>query len=314
MLERFEGCLLGLAIGDALGMPVEGLSPEKIWKLYGKVDDFLPSPARRLGPGQFTDDTQMMLIHAESIVERGGVDPEDLAARLIRWVREGEPRGIGHTTLRAIRRLMSGASWEESGVEGEFAAGNGVAMRIAPVGLLNAWTPERLREDVEKAGVITHRNPEAIKGGLAVAYAVARLASGAGPEGLLEEVCEFVGPSRVAENLRKAGELLKRGIEPEQALEILGTGGYVVETVASAFYCFLRTPEDFAASVVTAVMGGYDTDTTAAVTGALSGAFNGISGMPGRWVERVEKSDYIKKLARAIYEIARKRGQIERRQ
>ncbi len=310
MLEKFEGCLLGLAIGDALGMPVEGLSPDWIWKLYGKVDDFLPSPDLGLGPGQFTDDTQMMLIHAESIVEKGGVDPEDLAVKFIRWVKEGAPRGIGHTTLRAIKQLMSGASWRESGIEGEFAAGNGVAMRIAPVGLLNAWTPERLREDVEKAGIITHRNSEAINGGLAVAYAVARLASGASPDGLLEEVCEFVGPSRVTENMRRAGELLGKGVEPERALRILGTGGYVVETVASAFYCFLRTPGDFATSVVTAVMGGYDTDTTAAVTGALSGAFNGIQGIPERWVERVEQGHYIRKLAGAIYELALKRKEL----
>ncbi len=308
MLEKFEGCLIGLAIGDALGMPVEGLPPEIIRKRFGRVEDFIPAPHRRLGPGQFTDDTQMMLMHAESIVEKGGVDPEDLAARFIRWLEEGHPRGIGSTTLKAIRRLMDGASWRESGVGGEFAAGNGVAMRIAPVGLLNTWTPERLREDVEKAGIITHRNPEALKGGLAVAYAVARLASGASPENLLEDVSVFVGQSRVTENLRRAGELLKLGIEPEEALETLGTGGYVVETVASAFYCFLRTPEDFASSVVTAIMGGYDTDTTAAITGALSGAFNGISAIPERWVEGVEQSHYIRKLARAIYELALERS------
>lgn len=304
MLERFEGCLVGLAIGDALGMPVEGLRPELIQKRYGKVEDFLPAPHRGLGPGQFTDDTQMMIIHAESIVEKGRVDPEDLARRFVRWLTEGTSRGIGYTTWKAILRLKQGASWMESGEEGEFAAGNGVAMRIAPVGLLNAWTPERLKEDVEKAGIITHRNPEALKGGLAVAYAVAKLASGASPEGFLEKVCEFVGPCKVTDNLRKAGKLLRDKVEPEQALQILGTGGYVVETVASAFYCFLRTPEDFKASVITAVMGGNDADTTAAITGALSGAFNGLSAIPGQWVERVEQSDYIRTLALSIYKLA----------
>lgn len=304
MLEKFEGCLIGLAVGDALGMPVEGLSSELILKRYGKVEDFLPAPHRRLSPGQFTDDTQMMIIHAESIVEKGRVDPEDLAVRFIRWLREGSPRGIGLTTLSAIKRLMQGVSWEESGEGGEHAAGNGVAMRIAPVGLLNAWTPERLREDVEKAGIITHRNPEALKGGLAVAYAVAKLASGTNLDGLLEDVCEFVGACRVTENIQKAGKLLREKVEPEQALKILGTSGYVVETVASAFYCFLRTPEDFKASVITAVMGGNDADTTAAITGALSGAFNGFSAIPERWVERLEQSHYIKSLARSIYELA----------
>ncbi len=290
-------------------MPFEGLPPYAIRERYGVVEDFLPSPSRKLGPGQFTDDTQMMIIHAESIVDKGEVNPEDLASRFIRWVKEGQPRGIGLTTLKAIQRLMKGLTWEESGVGGEFAAGNGVAMRIAPVGLLNAWTPEKLKDDVEKAGIITHRHSEALKGGLAVAYAVARLASGANLEGLIEATCEFIGPSHVAENLQKAKELLRKKIGPEQALEILGTGGYVVETVASAFYCFLRTPEDFKTSVITAVMGGYDTDTTAAITGALSGAFNGISGIPERWVNGVEQSGYIRELARSIYKLALKRSE-----
>lgn len=307
MLEKFEGCLIGLAIGDALGMPVEGLPPETIRKRYGKIEDFLPAPDRKLGPGQFTDDTQMMVIHAESIVEKGEIDPEDLALRFVRWVKSGSPRGIGLSTFRAIKRLAEGTSWKESGEEGEFAAGNGVAMRIAPVGLFNAWTPERLREDVEKAGAITHRNPEALKGGLAVAYAVAKLVSGVNLGSFLEDVCDFLGPSKVTENLWKAGELLSRNVKPEQALEILGTSGYVVETVASAFYCFLKTPEDFKASVTAAVMGGNDADTTAAIAGALSGAFNGISAIPVHWVEKVEEGPYIRKLAQAIYELALKR-------
>jgi len=298
-----------LAIGDALGMPVEGMAPSDIERRFGRVEGFISAPWRELEAGQFTDDTQMMLIHAESIVARGCVDPQDIAQRFVWWVSEGEPRGIGRSTFRAIRRLMRGISWRESGERGEFTAGNGVAMRIAPVGLLNAWTPERLREDVERAGIITHRHPESIKGGLAVAYAVSRLVFHPPLDNFVNEVCRFIGPCQVEANLRRADKFLRESVPTEEALQILGTTGYVVHTVAAAFFCFLKSPEDFAASLIAAVMGGYDTDTTAAITGALSGAYNGISAIPPRWVEKVEASNYIRELARSIYKLAKERSQ-----
>lgn len=306
--EAFEGCLVGLAVGDALGMPVEGMPPWEIKKRFGQIKGFMPAPQRGLEAGQFTDDTQMMLIHAESIVTQGNVDPQDLARRFVRWLSSGEPRGIGRSTFRAIRRLMQGASWQESGETGTFAAGNGVAMRIAPIGLLNAWTPQRLREDVEKAGIITHRHPESLKGGLAVAYAVSRLVFHPTLDSFIEDVCKFIGPCLVESNLRRAARLLGDNIPTEEALRILGTTGYVVHTVAAAFFCFLKSPDDFAASTISAVMGGYDTDTTAAVAGALSGAYNGIKAIPDRWVQEVEMSDHIRSLARSICRLAEARA------
>jgi ADP-ribosyl-[dinitrogen reductase] hydrolase len=303
--DRFVGCLLGVAIGDALGMPVEGWPREAIQMHYGLLSDFQPSPPRALRAGQFTDDTQMMLIHAESIVATGRIDGDDLARRFVGWLRSGDVRGIGGSTLQSVRRLERGIHWSESGQTGEFAAGNGVAMRISPVGLFDCRHIERLEQDVRTAGAITHRNPEALAGGLAVAYAVARLATAqTQPTALIEEMVAFIGDSEVARNLQRAQRLLDSDVPAPDALATLGTSGYVVHTVGSAFYCFVRTPGNFKQTLIEAVMAGHDTDTTGAVAGALSGAHNGLQGILQRWLDQVEDREHIEGLAREISALA----------
>ncbi len=303
--DRFIGCLLGVAIGDALGMPVEGWSGEAIRMRYGVLSDFQPSPSRGLRAGQFTDDTQMMLMHAESIVATGRIDGDDLAHRFVAWLRSGDVRGIGVSTLRSIRRLERGIHWHESGQTGKFAAGNGVAMRIAPVGLFDCQHVEKLKEDVNTAGAITHRNVEALLGGLAVAYAVAHLATAkTEPANLIEETIAFIGDCGVSRNLRRTQRLLESNAPAADALATLGSTGYVVHTVGSAFYCFVRTPDNFKQTVIEAVMAGHDADTTGAVAGALSGAHNGLQGIPRRWLEQLEDREHIEELACQIYALA----------
>jgi len=299
----FAGCLMGQAIGDALGMPFEFMSSGSISARHGQVVEFLPSP--ELAAGQYTDDTKMMLCIAEGMVEKGHVDPQDVAERFVAWFDTGDLRGIGNTCRESIMNLKSGASWRESGSRGKWAAGNGTAMRIAPIGLLDCQDLERLRKDCWSASIITHNNPEAVAGATAVAYVIARLVTDArDEETLLADSADFVGESEVARNLAKAQGLLSSNTPTEEALARLGTSGYVVETVAGALYCFLRTPADFVTTVSSAVMGGGDTDTTAAVAGAISGAYNGLHSLPAHLVEEVEGSERLQQLSRAIYYLA----------
>jgi len=302
--DRFTGCLVGLAIGDALGMPFEAMDAQTIMAERSQVTQFLPGHG--LAAGQYTDDTKMMLCLAESIVANGRVDPEDIARRFVAWFDTGDLRGIGNTCLEAILNLKGGVPWGESGHRGEWAAGNGTAMRIAPVGLLDWQDLEALREDCWSTSIITHHHPEAVAGATAVGYVIARLATGDLNETrLLAEAAEFVGASEVARNLLQAQSLLSSNTSTDVALETLGTGGYVVETVASALYCFLRTPSDFATTVSSAVLGGGDTDTTAAVAGAISGAYNGLRRLPSELVAQVEDSKRLQDLGRAIFHMAR---------
>ncbi|WP_287153193.1 ADP-ribosylglycohydrolase family protein [Candidatus Solincola tengchongensis] len=300
--SRFSGCLLGLAIGDALGMPLEGMRASTIRRRLGRVREFMDAPWRMLKAGQWTDDTKMMLCHARSILERKGVDVEDTAHKFVEWFESGDWRGIGNSTYQSIQRLRAGVRPGESGARGEMAAGNGAAMRIAPVGLVDCLDLERLHREVREVSVITHANPEAVAGAQAVAFAVALAARGdLDPPSLIAETVRFIGPCAVSERLLLAERFLAEGMEPEEALARLGTSGYVVETVASAFFCFLRTPGDFEETVSRAVEGGLDADTTGAVAGAISGAFNGLEGIPERWRQGVEAAREIIELAEGIY-------------
>jgi ADP-ribosylglycohydrolase len=300
--ERFRGSLLGLAIGDALGMPVEGARASTIKARLGRVTDFYPAPWRNLKAGQWTDDTKMMLCHARSIVDRGKVDVEDIAAKFVEWYLSRDWRGIGEATYESINRLLQGVSPLKSGKSGEMAAGNGTVMRIAPIALIDCLDLEKLHRDAELASIITHNNPEAVAGSRAVCYAISRAVVGKlRPGNLIDEVAGYIGPCQVSERLLLAKKFLDEGMDVEEALLRLGTSGYVVETVASAFFCFLRMPDDFAETVISAVGGGIDADTTGAVAGSISGAYNGSSGIPEKWVKNVEASQEIIELADRIY-------------
>jgi ADP-ribosyl-[dinitrogen reductase] hydrolase len=257
-----------------------------------------------LKAGQWTDDTKMMLCHARSILERKGVNVEDTARKFVAWFESGDWRGIGGSTYESIQRLRAGVHPQESGARGEMAAGNGAAMRIAPVGLVDCLDLEKLRRDVREVSMITHANPEAVAGAQAVAFAVARAARGdLDPSSLIAETVDFIGPCAVSERLLLAKDFLAKDMEPDEALARLGTSGYVVETVASAFFCFLRTPGDFEETVSRAVEGGLDADTTGAVAGAVSGAFNGLEGIPERWRQGVEAAEEIIDLGEGIFRL-----------
>ena len=250
----------------------------------------------------------MMLDIVRSILRCGKVDPADIARE---FVADHESQGIrfsGFAVTYALKRLRKGIPWDRSGLDDEQSAGNGSAMRVAPVGLLHSQNPgaaDLVHRDAELSSVMTHRHPEAIAGARAVAYVVWRAASGSlDTSTLIAETREFVGPSRLADNLGRAGDLLAKGTPTQEALRMLGTTGFVVHTVASALFCFLKTPSDFERSVIEAVMGGDDADTTAAITGAISGAYNGIEAIPARWRDNVEETRAIHALATDLWNLA----------
>lgn len=293
---RVSGSLLAAAIGDCLGAHYEGYSGPDLAEAYydGRFD-----PAS-MSMSEWTDDTSMLVATALSIAERGRVDGEDLARRYLSWFEKGG-RGIGRATYHAMKRVESGTAWDEAGEKGEYAAGNGVAMRIAPVGLLHAHDPDGLAEDVETCGIITHRNDEAIAGGFAVAYAVARAAAGKlDTETLILEILDQLEPSRVADGLSECARLLEVEEPPLSAMPELRLGGAAFETVPSALYCFLRTPEDVREALVSSIVAGGDTDTRACIAGSISGAYNGREAVPERWVRALPRREFIERVATAL--------------
>lgn len=301
MKSRFIGALVGLAVGDALGMPFEGWNSRDIRKKWDRKS-FLSRAG--LKPGQFTDDTFLAVTQAESLIDKEGFDPEHTAKKLVEWYKKGDTRGIGKITKEAIEKLLKGISWKESGIGGDMAASNGGALRAIPVALLYKDDLNKLKENVRLAVEITHKNPEAIKGAQAVAYVIARACNGdLNPETILMETAEYLGKSEVSNKLLKAHDYLQEGFPPMDALPLLGTSVYVVESIPSALYCFAFSPDSFLGSVVNAIMGGGDTDTIAAIAGAVSGAFNGLDAIPQHWLEGLERKDYLISIGEKLYEL-----------
>jgi ADP-ribosyl-[dinitrogen reductase] hydrolase len=317
--DRFLGCLLGLAIGDALGMPVEGMHSAQIRNLYGWINTYLP---RQLhdgteieAAGEITDDTEMTLCLVESLVSTGGlVDPDNTGMRFLRLYQSDSRRFMGRTTRQSLERADKTGAFQ-SGVGDERAAGNGAAMRVAPVGLVHSvgrFNYQVFVREVMRAGLITHSNPEAINGAIAMAYGVRVLTAGDVPiEILFDEVCSFIDEDRVAARLRLAASLVHPELSIQQHLdhlEQIGTSGYVAESVAAAFYCAVAAQGEFRRGVELAVNAGGDTDTVASMTGALLGSALGAREIPLDFVEGLNSRAYILVAAPSLYETAMQRA------
>src|SRR5438128_1013708 len=162
--DRVLGCLLGGAVGDAWGGPYEGVA--------GPVEFETP-----LRPA-LSDDTQLTLATCQSIIDVGCIQPENLASHFLRWFLAGRIRGMGSSTLKAMRDLAVGTHWALAGARGEFAAGNGAAMRIAPLAFLLDPTGPQDRTLIRDVCRITHNNDEAYVGALAVMLAIHSVLSG----------------------------------------------------------------------------------------------------------------------------------------
>ncbi len=299
--DRYRGAMLGTAIGDALGRPVESRSPERIRARYGLVTDFIPWLESDDGPaGKFTDDTEMSLCVAQSIIERGGIDPEDLADRFRAWGRIG--RGMGSATRDACRRLEFGYSWYEAG---SASAGNGAAMRAAPIGLYDSVDVDALRTDAATTAVITHSDPTAAASTIIAAYTVAHLLHTPvgqfdadelliGIEAIMVDVEDPALPER--RDRRSVVTLLQRVRDVfamrdrclEEIFALTYNGAFVLESLPAALAAFLSSPEDPEQVIISAVNGGYDADTIGAIAGAFAGAHHGESGLPGRWIDGIE--------------------------
>lgn len=297
---RAAGCLVGLAVGDALGFPLEGMSARRIARRFGR-----PERYRFLGRRGFvSDDTEQAVMAAEAALacrrSAGGepaVDPEQaarrFARRLVGWFWTIPP-GVGLATLRACLKLSVGLRG------GVLSAGNGAAMRAAPLGLLPLGPVER-RALVEAISRVTHVDPRAVDGARAVAEGVALLGEdpGAGWPALRDRLPDLDG--RLAERLERAWEL--RGAAPEEAARELGITGFVLHSVPLAFWAAWSGPADFLEGLHRVVLLGGDTDSTGAMAGALLGVRFGLAGIPSELAGNLEgcySAPRLEALARAL--------------
>lgn len=300
--ERAAGAMVGCAVGDALGMPVEGWSASRIERQLGAVREMMPG---RLPAGSYTDDAQMALALAESLLACRGVREEHLMEC---FVRRFEPRrGYGPGTRRVLRLWQRGVSWSEAAratfPEGSY--GNGAAMRVAPVGVAFWRDPRRLREEARRASLVTHAHPWGWQGAVLQAGAVATALGWSGtldPGEFLQRLRPFAeGP--YVEALAVVDELLRREASPREVVRRLGNGVEAPRSVPTAIYCALRCARGFEEAVSFAVGLGGDADTIGAMTGAISGALHGLEAIPARWLEVLEDRDLFVRLGRQLWEL-----------
>lgn len=308
-LDKISGAILGSFTGDALGMPVEGWSFRKISERYGEIKEILPG---RLKAGSYTDDTEMMIGIAESLLECGTFNDQHMALTFCRNYDPG--RGYGSGTTRVLQLIKSGMPWEQA-VKEVFPGGsygNGAAMRIAPVACLYVGRQDELRKCAAGSARLTHAHPQAVEGAALQASAVALA--------LTAESRYFLDRSWFLERLRntlppEAGEYREKldcvekllEIEPavERIVRELGNGVKAAQSVCTSIYSFLADPGSFEKAVVKAVSLGGDTDTIGAMTGAISGAYHGRKGIPGRWLDKLEEGQkgrgYVEELAAGLW-------------
>lgn len=299
LADRIVGSCLGLALGDALGAPFEFLR-------RGNVPDPVPALERPWAggpPGSTTDDTAMARNLMRSLADRGGFDPEDLVRRHLEWFRT-DPPDVGTLTGRVLRRVAKGedastaarAIWEQRGPE--VSAGNGSVMYSAPLGLAYAHRPGELFELAPELSALTHFDGRCRTAVLAVTLAVAALARGEGADAAAREalgaVEELEGGEELEFLVEAAGRV--RPIDgPDQGF-CLFTGGVGLQALLEG---------GDAESELRRVVGlGGDTDTNAAVAGALLGARDGVGGLPSDWLDRLRERVGIEAEARALVPLA----------
>ncbi len=277
LTDRYRGVLLGSAVGDALGATVEFMSRKEIQTRYGVHRDIVGGGWLGVPAGEVTDDTQMALCIAESIVELGTFDPADIASGFVDWYHSNPP-DIGNTTRASLQALANGVSWDMAGHQTHLAmrprdASNGSIMRCAPVALFGRGDYELLAQASADSSRITHANPLAIDGCVALNAAIAALLDDPSTD-VLAVAISAAGEPKVRDALEAV---------PIQNEEEIDASGYVLATLQSAFWA-VTTSESFEDAIVRAVNLGQDADTTGAVAGALAGAKWGYGAIPERWL------------------------------
>ncbi|MDQ3695118.1 MAG: ADP-ribosylglycohydrolase family protein [Chloroflexota bacterium] len=297
--DQFLGALLGMAIGDALGMPVRGMSRADLIATHGKLTTYLPgrtADGAEIGRGEFTEESEITLCIVESLTANGGVvDVDNIGARLTYLARGESKRWMSPDTLAALETADETLNFQVPVNEDAPATGE-VASRGVAIGLLHAigtLDDAAFRADAEAVTRLTHGSPAAIAAATAVAYAVRLATRDETPRrNWAAAVAAFLQTGELAERLLLADELLQAGTPVDEAIAHLGTGEAAAESVPAAMLAAL-TAATFAEAVLTAVNAGGATDTIGAIAGALAGAAGGVNDIPQPFIDDLEGRIYV---------------------
>lgn len=307
-VERYCGCLMGLAVGDALGTTVEFRSPGT----FKPLEDIVGGGPFHLEPGQWTDDTSMALCLAESLITCQDFNPVDQLQRYLRWYREGHLSSngycfdIGNTVRDALLRFeKTGEPY--CGSTNPHTAGNGSIMRLAPVAMFYAHQPDLLLQRAADSSRTTHGATAAVDACRYLAALLCGALNGVEKEILLSKCyCPVPDYWEREPLVAEIGEVASGSFNYRQPPEIKGSG-YVVRSLEAALWAFTQT-QSFRDGCLLAANLGDDADTTAAVFGQLAGAYYGLQAIPVAWRGKIAYRSMIEGMATDLFDRSKDSG------
>lgn len=291
-LDRYQGCLTGLAVGDAIGTTVE--FSEK--RSFTPLTDMEGGGPFELEAGQWTDDTSMALCLAHSLLHCKGFDATDQMNRYCNWYNHGymsstgECFDVGHTTLSALKKFQTTGDPLAGSID-PHSAGNGGIMRLAPIPMYFLHNIDDVLEYAAASSKTTHAAPEAVESAMLFGSQLTAALKSHSKESILatndfEPTCDKVIDLQQGKYINKKND------------DIQGTG-YVIDSLEAALWCFSQS-NSFPEAVLMAANLGDDADTTAAITGQLAGAFYGLNTIPKHWLQKLAMKNEIIKLAESL--------------
>lgn len=293
-LDRSRGCLLGLAVGDAVGTAVEFMPRGS----FPKVADITGGGPFHLQPGQWTDDTSMALCLATSLIEKKGFDPNDQMDRYWRWYQDGymsstgECFDIGNTVRDALGRYHPTGN-PFSGSKSPNAAGNGSLMRLAPIPIFYFPDLQKTLHFAVESSRTTHSATECLEACQLFSEMLFNAFSGMEKEAVLFKITFKPSAPKISD--------VTLGSYRNKRVDQIKGSGYVVESLEAALWCFYHT-NSFEAAILQAVNLGDDADTTAAICGQIAGAYYGETSIPEKWLNKLYMKLEITGLADKLFE------------
>jgi ADP-ribosylglycohydrolase len=302
-IERFRGCLLGLAAGDALGTTLEFSTPGR----FLPIKDMVGRGPFSLKAGQWTDDTSMAICLAESLIKCKGFDPYDQMTRYIRWYRDGHLSStgvcfdIGNTVRRALEKFESTGD-PYCGSSDPRSAGNGSLMRLAPVPMFYAKSPLEALKKSGESSKTTHRARSAVDACRFYGGVIVGALQGISKDILLSEhYCPEFGFWETNQLVEEIDHIAVGSYKTKQPPEIKGTG-YVVDSLEAALWAFYNS-RSFEEGCLLAVNLGQDADTTGAIYGQLAGAYYGEKNIPPSWRSKLALKNMVRELADHLFSL-----------
>ncbi len=303
--DRYQGSILGLAVGDALGAPVEFTKKDS----FEKIEHYRRGGKFNVEIGEYTDDTAMALCLAQSLIDKNGIDQKDQLSKYLKWFEDGymsangRSIGCGKVTLRALYRYISKDCSECGNSRLTKGAGNGSLMRIAPVALFYANDIKLAMEMATKSSLTTHGLPICSDASMYMTGLIIGAIEGKSKDELLSmNYAKILFDHIKNYTFHEEVVALAYGSYKDKSRDDIEAKGYVIKTLESALWAFYNT-STFDEGLILVVNLGDDADTVGAVYGQLAGAYYGVDSIAKAYKDGLMKREFIEDLALKILKI-----------